>query len=135
MAEAAIAIPGVNLPKTAQEYYEEGIRSSMLEFGVPVATIDTYFNDNDAEVTLSGTTEEQIAQIITQKYIAGTGNGLEAWNDYRRTGYPAFDEHLNAVGIDGKRPRRAQYINEEVQRNPNFANVVLPNVNVWWDVD
>ena len=135
MAEAAIAIPGVNFPKTAQEYYEEGIRSSMLEFGVPVATIDTYFNDNDAEVTLSGTTEEQIAQIITQKYIAGTGNGLEAWNDYRRTGYPAFDEHLNAVGIDGKRPRRAQYINEEVQRNPNFANVVLPNVNVWWDVD
>ena len=135
MAEALIAIPGVTLPKTAQEYYEEGIRSSMLEFGVPVATVDTYFNDHAAEVTLSGTTEEQIAQIITQKYIAGTGNGLEAWNDYRRTGYPAFAEHLNAVGIDGKRPKRAQYINEEVQRNPNFANIVLPNVNVWWDVD
>lgn len=135
LAEAALALPGVTLPNTAQEYYAEGIRASMLEFGVPVATIDTYFADNAAEVTLSGTTEEQIAQIITQKYIAGTGNGLEAWNDYRRTGYPAFAEHLNAVGIDGKRPRRAQYINEEVQRNPNFANVVLPNVNVWWDVD
>lgn len=135
LAEAALSLPGVTLPETAQEYFAEGIRASMLEFGVPVATIDTYFADNDAEVTLAGTTEEQIEQIITQKYIAGTGNGLEAWNDYRRTGYPAFAEHLNAVGIDGKRPRRAQYINEEVQRNPNFANVVLPNVNVWWDVD
>lgn len=135
LAEAAVVLPGVTLPKTAQEYYAEGIRSSMVEFGVPAATIDTYFANNAAQVTLAGTAEEQIAQIITQKYIAATGNGLEAWNDYRRTGYPAFAEHLNAVGIDGKRPRRAQYINEEVQRNPNFANVVLPNVNVWWDVD
>jgi hypothetical protein len=135
-AEAAVALPGVTLPKTAQEYYQEGIRSSMAEFGVPLTTIDAYFADvnNDAHTLLSGTPEEQIAQIITQKYIAGTGNGLEAWNDYRRTGYPAFAEHQNAVGIDGKRPRRAQYINEEVQRNPNFVTV-LPNVNVWWDVD
>jgi hypothetical protein len=135
LAEAALVLPGLTLPNTAQGYYAEGIRLSMLEFGVPVATIDSYFAANAAEVTLSGTTEEQVEQIITQKYIAGTGNGLEAWNDYRRTGYPAFAEHLNAVGIDGKRPRRAQYINEEVQRNPNFANIVLPNVNVWWDVD
>src|SRR5688572_1453879 len=69
LAEAAVALPGVTLPKTAQEYYEEGIKSSMVEFGVPVATIDAYFADvnNAAHVTLSGTTEEQIEQIITQK--------------------------------------------------------------------
>lgn len=137
LAEAALTLPGINLPagQTSQTLFEEGIRASMAEAGVPATTIDTYIVNNPAVVQLTGTSEQQVEQIITQKYIAGTGNGLEAWNDYRRTGYPNFTEHLNAVGIDGKRPRRAQYINEEVQRNPNFDPVVLPNVNVWWDVD
>jgi Starch-binding associating with outer membrane len=137
LAEAALILPGVTLPagQTPQTLFEEGIRASMTLAGVTAGNINAYFAANPAVVTLAGTVEQQRAQIITQKYIAGTGNGLEAWNDYRRTGYPAFAEHLNAVGIDGKRPRRAQYINEEVQRNPNFTPVVLPNVNVWWDVN
>jgi len=131
LAEAALTLPGVTLPKTAQTYYAEGITASMTEAGVATADISDYIANNP----LAGTTEEQLEQIITQKYIAWTGNGLEAWNDYRRTGYPKLPEHLNAVGIDGKRPRRAQYINEEVQRNSHFSPIVLSNVNVWWDVD
>jgi hypothetical protein len=136
LAEAGLSL-GVTLPagQTPQTLFEEGIKASMALAGVSAANINTYFTNNPAVITLAGTNEEKIKQIIVQKYIAGTGNGLEAWNDYRRTGYPAFPEHLNAVGIDGKRPRRAQYINEEVQRNPNFTPVVAPNVNVWWDVD
>ena len=130
-AEAALTMPGVTLPQSAQTYYAEGITASMTEAGVPGATITAYIAANP----LTGTTAQQLEQIITQKYIALTGNGLEAWNDYRRTGYPNFAEHQNAVGIDGKRPRRAQYIDQEVQRNPNFTPVVLPNVNVWWDVN
>ncbi|MCW5909756.1 MAG: SusD/RagB family nutrient-binding outer membrane lipoprotein [Cyclobacteriaceae bacterium] len=131
LAEAVLSL-GVTVPgKTAQDLYEEGITASMTEAGVPEGDIDTYIADH----ALTGTTEEQIEQIITQKYIAQTGNGLEAWHDYRRTGYPDFPEHLNAVGIDGTRPKRAQYIDQEVQRNPNFSPVVLPNVRVWWDVD
>jgi hypothetical protein len=133
LAEAALTLPGVTLPngQTAQTYYAEGITASMTDAGVPAADITNYI----ANHPLTGTPEQQLEQIIIQKYIAWTGNGLEAWNDYRRTGYPRFPEHLNAVGIDGKRPRRAQYINEEVQRNPNFTPAPLPNVNVWWDVD
>jgi hypothetical protein len=133
LAEVALTLPGVTLPggQTAQTYYAEGITASMTEAGVPTADINNYI----ANHSLTGTSEQQLEQVITQKYIAWTGNGLEAWNDYRRTGYPSFPEHLNAVGIDGKRPRRAQYINEEVQRNPNFTPSPLPNVKVWWDVD
>lgn len=134
LAEAGLRIPGVILPagQTPQTLYQEGIIASMTEAGVPAASITTYLSTPAG--TLSGTVAQKLEQIIIQKYIALTGNGLEAWNDRRRTDYPAFPEHLNAVGIDGKRPRRAQYINEEVQRNPNFKNVVLPNVRVWWDV-
>lgn len=34
------------------------------------------------------TPEKHLEQIITQKWIANYPLGLEAWADYRRTGYP-----------------------------------------------
>ena len=135
LAEAALTLPGLTIPATqAQALYAEGIRASMLDAGVTPAEINAYFAANPTVVTLSGTTEEQVEQIINQKYIAQTGNPLETWNDWRRTGYPNLPEHQNAVGINGTRPLRAQYIDQEIARNPNFE-VQLPNVPVWWDVD
>ncbi len=136
LAEAALTLPGLSLPASqADALYKEGIRASMLDAGVEDATITAYFANNPAVVTLSGTTEQQVEQIITQKYIALTGNPLEAWNDYRRTGYPALQGHQGGIGIDGNRPVRAQYIDQEVARNPNFSPAPLPNVKVWWDVN
>lgn len=136
LAEAGIRLDGVNITDAqAQTYFAEGIRASMEDAGVDTADIKDYFATHPDIVTLSGSKEKKIEQIITQKYIAHTGCGLEAWNDWRRTGYPVMTEHQNAVGIDGKRPVRAQYINDEVAANPNFKDVKLPNVKVWWDVD
>jgi Starch-binding associating with outer membrane len=133
LAEAKLILPGINTgTKTAQEFFQEGIKAHMDEFKVDATARDNYVTLNG---TLTGTTAQQIAQIITQKYIASTCNGLEAWNDYRRTGYPNFPEHANAVGIDGRRPKRCAYINQEVQRNPNFTPIVQPNVKVWWDIN
>jgi hypothetical protein len=136
LAEAAVSIPGVNLSAAdAQALYAEGIRASMTAAGLTTAEIDAYFLANPTVVTLAGTTEQQVEQIITQKYIANTGNGLEAWNDWRRTGYPTLSEHQNAGGEDGTRPKRARYIDQEVARNPAFANAPLTNVPVWWDAN
>jgi len=137
LAEAALTLPGINLPAgaTAQSLYQEGIRASMLDAGLTDTEIDNYFAARPDVVTLSGSTGQQVEQIITQKYIAWTGNGLEAWNDWRRTGYPVLPEHDNAVGVDGTRPVRAQYIDQEVARNPAFTPSPLPNVKVWWDAN
>lgn len=134
LAEAKLILPAINTPggKTANDLYRDGINASMAEAGVATADVTAYLAT--AAGTLTGTTEQQREQIILQKYIAGTGNGLEAWNDYRRTGYPAFAEHQNAGGKDSKRPRRAHYIDHEVQRNPAFSPAVATNVNVWWGV-
>ncbi len=131
LAEAKLTLPGVNITPTAQTLYQDGIRAHFAEYGVALGSYLTTNGNGD----LTGTTAQQLEKIITQKYIASTGNGLEAWNDYRRTGYPNFPEHLNAVGIDGTRPKRCVYINEEVQRNPNFTPIVQSNVKVWWDVN
>lgn len=132
LAEAAIRL---GTPGNPQALYVEGIRASMLSAGLTGVEIDAYFAANPQVVTLSGTNEDRIRQIITQKYIAQYGNGLEQWNDWRRTGYPVLAQHQNAVGVDGTRPVRTPYINEEISRNPNFPSDVYSNVKVWWDID
>ncbi|AUD06252.1 SusD/RagB family nutrient-binding outer membrane lipoprotein [Spirosoma pollinicola] len=133
LAEAALRL---GTPGDPQALYTEGITASMTLAGLTPAQITAYLTANPAVATLSGTNEEKIAQIITQKYIAFTGNGLEAWNDYRRTGYPVLQPSQNAAGIDGTRPVRAVYVSNEVQRNPNFLNPSpQSNVRVWWDID
>ena len=44
----------------------------------------------------SGTNEQKLEQIITQKWIAGFPEGMNAWAEYRRTGYP----HLFPIPSD-----------------------------------
>lgn len=135
LAEAALRL---GTPGDPQALYTEGIRASMTLAGLTAAQIDAYLAANPKVATLTGTNEEKIAQIITQKYIAFTGNGIELWNDYRRTGYPASinTRSQNATGVDGTIPVRAVYVQEEIQRNPNFPqSPPQSNVKVWWDAN
>lgn len=116
----------------AQTLYAEGIRASMTLAGIPTAQIDTYITAN----ALKGTTQERLAQIMTQKYIAFTGNGIEIWNDNRRTNLPALARSQNAAGIDGTPQVRLVYTATETTRNPNFPNPgPQTNVKLWWDID
>lgn len=133
LAESALTLGTAGDP---QALYTEGIRASMSLAGFTAAQINTYLAANPSVATLTGTTAQKLEQIITQKYIAFTGNGYELWNDWRRTGYPTQQPAQNAAGIDGTRPVRAVYINEEIQRNPNFPKTPLQsNVKVWWDAN
>ncbi len=130
LAEAALRL---GTPGDPQVLYTEGITASMTLAGLTPAQITAYLTANPTVATLAGTTEQKIAQVITQKYIAFTGNNLEIWNDLRRTGYPTLQPAQNAAGIDGTRPVRAVYINEELQRNSNFPNPApQSNIPVWW---
>ncbi|GAB3640943.1 SusD/RagB family nutrient-binding outer membrane lipoprotein [Spirosoma arcticum] len=129
LAESALIL---GTPGDPQTLYAEGIRASMTLAGIPAAQIDTYITAN----ALKGTQQEQLAQIMTQKYIAFTGNGIEIWNDNRRTNLPALPRSQNAAGIDGTPQVRLVYTSTEVTRNPNFPNPApQTNVKLWWDVD
>ncbi|TRX60806.1 SusD/RagB family nutrient-binding outer membrane lipoprotein [Fulvivirga sp. M361] len=136
-AEAALTLTGFSDAGAgrAQFYYDQGIRASMELAGFETAAIDTYLAANPDVALLNADPEEALKQIITQKWIAWTGNGLEAYNDWRRTGYPELPESLNAQGVDGTRPVRVVYSNEEIAANPKGPGVIQSNVKVWWDVD
>jgi hypothetical protein len=118
----------------ANVLYQEGIRAHMSKCGMTTAEIDAYFTANPAIVTLTGATEDKRKQIITQKYISFVANPVEAYNDYRRTGYPVLQVALNSAGDDPTTiPKRYPYTPNERARNPNAPKPrPLMNVKVWW---
>jgi SusD/RagB-like outer membrane lipoprotein len=81
---------------SAQALYQAGITASFEFLGVggstgdPDAAATAYYSQpNVANVSWPAATIDQIQAIITQKWAALNGiNNAEAWNDWRRTGFP-----------------------------------------------
>lgn len=89
--------------------------------------------------------ERQLQKIITQKYIALYPNAVEAWTEYRRTGYPYIMKpaDANAPGrigcTDCRTPERFIYSANEYTSNPNMTEVPallggddLGSTKLWW---
>lgn len=116
-------------PGSAQAFFQAGITASMQDAGVAPADITAYLTSYG---TLSGTTAQQLQQIIEEKYIANYGVALEPYNDWRRTGYPALAPVAGAVTTPI--PTIFYYPLSEVNSNPNMpgqkANLQL---KVFWD--
>jgi len=108
-AEAALyGLTGGN----AGEFYEKGVRMSFAENGAsgadnylaqdnikPTATTwsNYYYGSYSCDISEGNVTpkwknddteEKKLQRIITQKYLALYPNAVEAWTEYRRTGYP-----------------------------------------------
>ncbi len=131
LAEAALRFGVTGNPNT---YFQNGIRASMISMGISTADIDAYFAANPTIVNLSGTNDQKLNQIITQKYIASVGNAIESYNDYRRTGYPVLQKPMQTFGDDPNTfPNRFPYTIAEGSANPNQPNPrPLTSTKVWW---
>jgi hypothetical protein len=133
LAESAILF-GTGTVTEANTFYQAGITASMQKVGMTAAEISAYFASNPTVVNLAGTVEDMRKQIITQKYIAWVGNGIEAFNEYRRTGYPQLALALNAQGDNPNvLPTRLVYTPGELSRNPNAPSPrPKTDVKLWW---
>lgn len=65
----------------SQANYEKGIQASMQSWGVSAADISAY---------ISRVPAASKENVLTQKYFALFMSPMEAWSEYRRTGYPNF---------------------------------------------
>ena len=137
-AEAALA--GLS-SEDANDLFREGIQKSMEQYGVDPADITTFLGTTAG--TLSGTTEEQLEQIIVQKYLALFGDSFEAWTEHRRTGYPRqWIGSLTALDTDFAMPRRSAYPLGEYNLNQENVEAAAARLgegdlltsHVWWDV-
>lgn len=129
----------------ANALYREGIRTSLLQWGVNAETAQNFL-DSQSEATLNGNEENRFRQICSQMWVAFVPNFTEAWTHIRRTGYPVIGQRTNpdvySLGVtDGYLPKRFKYASSEYLNN--LDNVTKANENqgpdkidtpVWWDV-
>lgn len=120
-----------------QAEYEYAVELSFGQWGLSAGAASTYLGDSRVAYPASGTSEQKLESIITQKWYSFCGSqNLEAWTEFRRTGYPKFlKPSMSSVLTAGAFPGRFVYSSEEITRNPNVNSVPNQEVKdkVWWD--
>ena len=102
---------------TAKDFYENGIKASFNYTGVP-ATAFTAYNNQAGVAFDDASAGNKIERIISQKWLAMNSiDGGEAWNDFRRLGFPAGLPGSASVGGGTIYPKRLRYPTSEVSSN------------------
>jgi len=122
----------------AQTAYQTGIEESFKLLGSTSAAANTYYTTSTSPLvnwTLASAAGRQFEAIITQKWVSNNGfNGIEAWAEYRRTGFPAnIPVGLNNVS-GGKLPLRLPYPQNEIaNNNANVPVINIFNDKIFWE--
>lgn len=138
-AEAALTLNTAGNPAAL---LESGIRKNMtkvLGFGNVNNTMEPTQANVDAYVTTvmnrynaATNNDDRLNIIITEAYLATYGNSIEAYNAYRRTGFP---RNIQAtVSGDRQFPRLFSYPNADVQRNSSLSQRMITE-QVFWDTN
>ena len=151
---AELAVRGWTSDSPAN-HYQAGVRAAMgylsrydANGGADIAAgdMDAYLANNPFKA--AGSTEEQLEQINTQYWAAVFLNGIEAWSNWRRSGYPDLepakvdsDEPPAGNQTNGVIPRRLIYPEgtEGILNAENYNEVISRQgennmvTRVWWD--
>lgn len=134
---------------SAEEFYKNGIQSSvdyykgrytlinLPQIASKLVVDNTYYQH--AGVAYTGTSQEKLSKIGTQKWLALFFTGMEGWYDWRRTGYPEIvpgpAAFINTVPVRFIYPGSVQSLNKE-----NYAEAIARQgadaltTRVWWDI-
>lgn len=126
---------------TAQAHYEEGIRASLAMYGITdPQVVQTYLGESGVAWDSGASDAAKLSKIITQKWIALFSQGLEAWSEFRRTGYPDLRPIPGQGETNGAVPSRLLYPNIEQTTNTENVNAASDRIggdrmttDVWWD--
>ena len=136
-AEAALTL-NASVSGTAEELFEQAMNASFQEVNrlnapnISGTDIDTYVQARLVEYTDSSTTSSKLNLVMQEKWIALFGNGIESYNDYRRTGFPVLPEPMETNNL---RLLRFPYPNDELDSNSNAPSQPDRNTPVFWDVN
>lgn len=141
-AEAALYL---NTGEDARNMLEEGVRTSInyvISFLPNPDNFDNTASQDDIDAYVStvldlydaaGSDEERMDVIAKEYWIALYGNGLEAYNLYRRTGSP--DNLQPTLLGTGNFPRSFLYPNNSVNANPSVSQKSDLTTQVFWDTN
>ena len=162
------ALRGWNMGGTAETFYNQGITLSFDQW--QAGGVENYQTNNiskpeaykdpvnsafsyegvTSEITIkfgkeAGFNEENLERIITQKWIANFPQGIEAWSEFRRTGYPKLmtaKANYSIGKVDTERmARRLNYPQLEYSENGENLEIAITELlrgpdtmgtDVWW---
>lgn len=146
-AEAKLTLNPAALTSTPDVYMERGIRASFAKvlgfpatIGVTVpasyvptqAQLDNYVTKVQNLYAAASTTNDKMDVIMKEYYLALWGNGLDAYNNYRRTGKPG-NFQFTRLPDPGSFIRSHLYPSVHVSLNQNAAQKSSVAVQVFWD--
>lgn len=139
-AEAALLGWGGLTASQAHTFFVDGVKAAMAIQPYNINAIPASYEQN--VLSFTGLTDDQkMEKIATQKWISLFGRNMEAFAEWRRTGYPNLTPGPNLGSTNGKIPRRGIYSTEEEALNTdNYKEAVSRMSNgdsflskVWWD--
>lgn len=127
--EAEAAIRGWHNPGDAKSLYDQAVTAA---FGKYEIELGTYLDDGEpAAFPATGTMDEQLEALFTQKYLSLFSRGLEAFSEYRRTLVPALTPAANNTN-DNIIPTRFPYAQSEVSNNSSNVPSATIQDKVWF---
>lgn len=128
----------------AAAWYQDAVTAHMQQLAVYGAAATIAQGDIDAyRATHAYNPAGGIEQINTQYWIASLLNEVEAYANWRRTGYPVIPANAYPTQDipQGQSIRRLRYPDTEISLNTAHYQEVLSrqgadelNIQVWWDV-
>ncbi|HIP47536.1 MAG TPA: SusD/RagB family nutrient-binding outer membrane lipoprotein [Lutibacter sp.] len=141
-AEAILTIPGVN--GNASDLFENGISQSINKvksFGSKAGVDLGGMQPTNSEISdfisqqvtdfNAATASDKMELLMTQYWISLRGNGIEAYNNYRRTGLPSLQTPLSSGTIF---PRSNLYPSNHISTNSNSQQHSVTH-QVFWDTN
>lgn len=121
--------------------YNQGITLSFQQWGANMP--GNYLTQANVALGAAGTAENT-KKIAIQRYIASYPDGLQAWNIWRKTGFPELTPAPAATNTSKQIPRRYVYAQGEYASNEASVRAAVENIpggedsqdaRVWWDVN
>lgn len=120
----------------AKTYYENGVEAAMKQFMVYDASLEVSDSDIADYIAANPFDESKGEKMIGEQYWAVTFlNEMEAWSNWRRTGYPELSPVVGAPI-----PVRHYYQIDESAKNPDNYKAAVNQQGtddfytpVWWD--
>lgn len=127
-----------------QSEIDEYLAGLLAEKEITQEQID-YFLSNEPVVSLTGTDEQKLEQIINQKMIALFPMEHEGWCEHRRTGYPRILVGVEESPLNGHMPRRMPWPGAEQLINADQYQAALERIGgegkdtrtttFWWEAN
>lgn len=120
--------------------YQAGVTASFEQWGL-AAPAGSYFTNPRIALAAPAGTGANIRPIAMQQWIAYYPDGLQAWSNWRRTGFPVLTPAPDAVNTSKQIPRRYTYGGSVYATNAENVKEAIARLQggdvqdarIWWD--